>query len=70
MNIYDKAHDLAKALNTSDEYQAVLKAKQPLASDALAKKMVNEFFPNKWKLSMRLCPVRRKIRKRKSNYRR
>jgi len=44
MNIYDKAHDLAKALNTSDEYQAVLKAKQPLASDALAKKMVNEFF--------------------------
>jgi len=44
MNIHDKAHDLAKALNTSDEYQAVLKAKQPLAADPAAKKMVNDFF--------------------------
>ncbi len=44
MSIHDKAHELAKALNTSYEYQAVLKAKQPLAADVVAKKMVTDFF--------------------------
>ncbi len=50
MNIYDKAHDLANTLKTSDEYQAVLKTKQPLAADEAATKMINDFFARQMEL--------------------
>ncbi|MDD4601526.1 hypothetical protein SDC9_27493 [bioreactor metagenome] len=43
MNIYDKAHDLAKALNNSDEYRAFLAAKQAVDADEQAKTMVHNF---------------------------
>ncbi|HWR43822.1 YlbF family regulator [Sporomusa sp.] len=47
MNVHDKAHDLGRALRTSEEYQAFLTAKQQLDSDAASKKMVQDFFKKK-----------------------
>ena len=43
MNVYDKAHELSKALKNSDEYRSFLSAKQAVDSDEQAKKMVKEF---------------------------
>ena len=43
MILYDKAHDLARALQSSREYQTVLAAKQAIAHDDGAVKMVTEF---------------------------
>ncbi|MDR3565526.1 MAG: YlbF family regulator [Negativicutes bacterium] len=48
--IYDKAHELARALKTSPEYLAFLKAKEALAPDEDAKKMVREFMMKKAEL--------------------
>ncbi len=48
--IYDKAHELARALRASAEYQAFLKAKEALAPDAEAKKMVRDFLLKKAEL--------------------
>jgi cell fate (sporulation/competence/biofilm development) regulator YlbF (YheA/YmcA/DUF963 family) len=44
MNVYDKAHELAKALKESKEYQAVLQVQKPIINDEAAKKMVKDFF--------------------------
>lgn len=38
MNLYDKAHELAKALKNSDEYCSFLRAKQAVDKDETAKK--------------------------------
>ena len=43
MNVYDKAHELSKALKNSDEYRSFLSAKQAVDSDEQAKKIVKEF---------------------------
>jgi cell fate (sporulation/competence/biofilm development) regulator YlbF (YheA/YmcA/DUF963 family) len=43
VNIYDKAHELAKALKSSDEYRSFLVAKQAIDNDEQAKKMVKDF---------------------------
>lgn len=43
MNLYDKAHDLAKALKISEEYRSFLAAKQAVDNDEQAKKMVKDF---------------------------
>lgn len=43
MILYDKAHDLAKALKTSNEYRDFLAAKQAVDTDSQAKKMVKDF---------------------------
>ncbi|MDR3590706.1 MAG: YlbF family regulator [Negativicutes bacterium] len=48
--IYDRAHDLARALKASPEYQAFLKAKEALAPDGEAKKMVRDFLLKKAEL--------------------
>jgi cell fate (sporulation/competence/biofilm development) regulator YlbF (YheA/YmcA/DUF963 family) len=45
--IFDKAHELARALKTSDEYRAFSKAKDMLEKDADAKKMVQDFLIKK-----------------------
>ena len=48
--IYDRAHELARALKSSTEYQAFLKAKEALAPDGDAKKMVRDFLMKKAEL--------------------
>lgn len=47
MNIHDKAHELAKGLQQSQEYQEFLAMKQKLESDAHAQKMVRDFIAKK-----------------------
>lgn len=43
MNLYDKTHELAKALKNSDEYRLFLTAKQAVDTDEQAQKMVKNF---------------------------
>lgn len=43
MNIYDKTHDLVKAIKDSHEFKAFQNAKTELESDETAKKMVKDF---------------------------
>lgn len=43
MNVYDNAHELARALKNSSEYQNYLKAKQAIDAEPEAKKMIKEF---------------------------
>lgn len=50
MNIYDKAHELARALKTSPEYHEFLAAKEAIATDEQAKKMVKEFIAKQLEL--------------------
>jgi len=45
--IYDRAHDLARALKTSEEYRSLLAARDALASDAEAQNMVRVFLAKK-----------------------
>ncbi|HMM21876.1 MAG TPA: YlbF family regulator [Selenomonadales bacterium] len=47
MNIYDKAHDLARALQASSEYSAFLAAKEALKSDPQTQKLVQDFLRKK-----------------------
>lgn len=47
MNIYDKAHELAKALRDSSEYQGFLVAEHAIAGDETVKKMVRDFMKKK-----------------------
>lgn len=50
MNIYDKAHELARALKTSDEYRNYLAAKEALDTDSAAKKMARDFIVKKMEI--------------------
>ncbi|MDU2065249.1 MAG: YlbF family regulator [Sporomusaceae bacterium] len=43
MSIYDKAHELARLLNTSAEYQALVGAKKVLEQDSKAQELVRDF---------------------------
>ncbi len=43
MYIYDKAHELAKAIKECDEYKALLAAGKQLEKDESSKKMVQDF---------------------------
>ena len=47
MSTYDKAHELAKALQQSAEYQNFLNEKRKIEADSQAKKMVKEFIVKK-----------------------
>ncbi|MDT8900554.1 YlbF family regulator [Anaeroselena agilis] len=47
MNPYDKAHELARTLKASAEYRTFLAAKEALAVDPEAKKMVQDFLRRK-----------------------
>ena len=47
MNIYDSAHQLAKGLRQSEEYQIFLAAKKQIDADSQAKKMVKDFLTKK-----------------------
>ena len=48
--MYDKAHDLANALQQSQEYQSFLTEKKKIDSDSQAKKMVKEFVTKKMEI--------------------
>lgn len=50
MNIYDKAHELARVMRDSQEYQAFLTEKKKIDADAQAKKMVKDFMAKKLEL--------------------
>jgi cell fate (sporulation/competence/biofilm development) regulator YlbF (YheA/YmcA/DUF963 family) len=50
MNIYDKAHDLARMLQQSQEHQSFLVEQKKVQSDNQAKKMVKEFITKKIEL--------------------
>ena len=47
MTIHDKAHDLARILQQSPEYQDFLAQKRKLETDSQAKKMVKDFLIKK-----------------------
>lgn len=50
MNLYDHAHNLARALKESGEYQGLLKARKQLESDPKNKEMLSEFRRYQWKM--------------------
>lgn len=50
MNHYDYAHNLARSLKESEEYQAMLKAKEKMESDPKNKEMLLEFRKFQWEM--------------------
>lgn len=50
MNVYDKAHELARALKSSPEYAGYLAAKEALKPDEQAQKMVRDFIQKKMEM--------------------
>lgn len=50
MNVYDGAHGLAKVLQASEEYKAMAAAKNAIAGDDTAKKMVKDFLSKQMEL--------------------
>ncbi|MCX7780221.1 MAG: YlbF family regulator [Negativicutes bacterium] len=50
MNVYDKAHELAKALKHCNEYRQYVQAKEVIAADPDAKKMVKDFLAKQMEL--------------------
>lgn len=50
MNLYDHAHNLARALKESGEYQGLLKTRKQLESDPKNKEMLSEFRRYQWKM--------------------
>jgi cell fate (sporulation/competence/biofilm development) regulator YlbF (YheA/YmcA/DUF963 family) len=50
MNHYDYAHNLARALKESEEYQAMLKAKEQMEADPKNKEMLLEFRKFQWEM--------------------
>jgi len=50
MNIYDRAHELARALKKSEEYQALLEARARVEEDPKNKQMLLEFKRCQWEI--------------------
>ncbi len=50
--VYDRAHELAAALARCDEYKRLAAAKEGLAGDGTAKKMVKDFLSRKMESDM------------------
>jgi cell fate (sporulation/competence/biofilm development) regulator YlbF (YheA/YmcA/DUF963 family) len=50
MNVYDKAHELARALQSSQEYQRLAEQKQRVDADPAAKKMLEDFRRRQWEM--------------------
>lgn len=48
MNVYDHAHNLARALKQSEEYQGLLEAKKKLEADPENKEMLLDFRRCQW----------------------
>ena len=54
MNPYDKAHELARVLKSSDEYKAFMAAKAAVEADPDAKKMVRDFLRKKMEMEFEM----------------
>ncbi len=50
MNIYDRAHALAKAIKASQEYKQFVKARAELEKDSSAREMLLDFRKKQWEL--------------------
>ncbi|SFM07159.1 YlbF family regulator [Pelosinus propionicus] len=50
MNIYDKTHDLVKAIKESPEYREFMEVKKVIDTDEQAKKMVKDFIAKQMEL--------------------
>lgn len=53
MNLYDKAHDLARGIRESQEFKQMSDRKQQVEADANAKKMLDDFRRRQWELETR-----------------
>lgn len=53
MNLYDKAHDLARLIRDSQEFKTMSDRKRLVESDANAKKMLDDFRRRQWELETR-----------------
>jgi len=53
MNPYDKAHELARALRDSQEFQLLAAQKRQVDADPTARKMLDEFRRRQWELETR-----------------
>lgn len=54
MNIYDKAHDLAKALKESSEVQEISSAMSLIEADPESKKMLEDFRQRQMEIQQRM----------------
>ncbi|WP_068496986.1 YlbF family regulator [Paenibacillus kribbensis] len=54
MNIYDKAHDLAKALKESKEVEEITAAMKLIETDPEAKQMLNDFRQRQMEVQQRM----------------
>lgn len=50
MNVYDSAHELARALRECEEYRALKEAKDRLEADPVNKEMLLEFRRRRWEI--------------------
>ena len=50
MLVYDRAHELARALKQSEEYQSYLRAQERIQGDESAKKMLSDLRARQWQL--------------------
>ncbi|EIW17962.1 MULTISPECIES: YlbF family regulator [Pelosinus] len=50
MNIYDKTHDLVRAIKESPEYREFMEVKKVIDTDEQAKKMVKDFIAKQMEL--------------------
>jgi cell fate (sporulation/competence/biofilm development) regulator YlbF (YheA/YmcA/DUF963 family) len=50
MNVYDKTHDLVRAIKESPEYTEFMEVQKIIDTDAQAKKMVKEFIAKQMEL--------------------
>jgi len=50
VNVYDKAHELAKAVRQSQEFKEFKRAAEKLEEDKKAKEMLEDFREKQWKI--------------------
>lgn len=53
MNLYDKAHDLARALQSTQEFQLLQDLKKRVDQDPSVKKILDDFRRRQWELETR-----------------
>jgi cell fate (sporulation/competence/biofilm development) regulator YlbF (YheA/YmcA/DUF963 family) len=54
MNLYDKAHELARAIRNSQEFQELKQAKEKVDQDPDAKRMLEDFRKRQWDLEAKM----------------
>ena len=58
MNIYDKAHDLARAIRESEEYQGYQQAREVAMANDTQKALLDEFAKLQYQLQMQMASGR------------